>query len=38
VTFSKNLYEKICYVLKNKKLDNEQKRILEIDKKDFELS
>lgn len=38
ITFSKNFYEKICFVLENKKLNDEQKRILELNKKDLELS
>ncbi len=38
VTFSLPYYERICYVLENEKLDSEQKRILELEKKSFELS
>lgn len=38
VTFSLAYYERVCYVLEHEKLDSEQKRILELSKKDFELS
>jgi peptidyl-dipeptidase Dcp len=38
VTFSLPYYERVCYVLEHEKLDSEQKRILELSKKSFELS
>lgn len=37
-TFSLPYYERILTVLANEKLDNEQKRILELEKKSFELN
>lgn len=38
VTFSLAYYERVCYVLEHEKLDSEQKRILKLSKKSFELS
>jgi len=38
MTFSLPYYERICYVLENETLDSEQTRILELEKKNFELA
>jgi Zn-dependent oligopeptidase len=38
MTFSLPYYERICYVLENETLDSEQIRILELEKKNFELA
>jgi len=38
MTFSFPYYERVCYVLENLNLDSEQKRILELEKKSFELN
>lgn len=38
MTFSFAYYERVCYVLENETLDSEQTRILELEKKNFELA
>lgn len=38
VTFSLAYYQRVCFVLEHETLDSEQKRILELEKKSFELA
>lgn len=38
MTFSFPYYERVCYILEHTNLDSEQKRILELEKKSFELN
>lgn len=38
IQFSKEYYERVCFVLEKRNLDEEQRRILELEKKSFELN